>query len=84
MSERIAWHQREGNGGRDLTGRFEFAPGALERPRASELTSAEAALSKMTGKRHIALNDGLEREWRVRGFVQRSRAGSQRSSATTP
>lgn len=70
MTERIGWHQREGNGRRDLTGRFEFEPGALERMRTGELATAEAALSKVTGKRAIGINDGLEREWRVRGFVQ--------------
>jgi hypothetical protein len=70
ITERIGWHQREGNGGRDLTGRFEFNPGALDRLRASELSSAEKALTRATGKRAINIGDGLEREWRVRGFVQ--------------
>ncbi|MEZ5995425.1 MAG: DUF3363 domain-containing protein [Hyphomonadaceae bacterium] len=70
VTERIGWHQREGNGGRDLTGRFEFNHGALDRLRASELSSAEQALTRATGKRAIDVGDGLEREWRVRGFVQ--------------
>lgn len=70
ITERIGWHQREGNGGPDLTGRFEFNHGALERLRASELSRAEDALKKATGKRAINVGDGLEREWRVRGFVQ--------------
>jgi hypothetical protein len=70
ITERIGWHQRERNGRRDLTGRFEFNHGALERLRASELSRAEDALMKATGKRAINVGDGLEREWRVRGFVQ--------------
>ncbi len=70
ITERIGWHQREGNGGRDLTGRFEFNQGALDRLRASELSRAEDALTRTTGKRAINIADGLEREWRVRGFVQ--------------
>ena len=70
ITERIGWHHREGNGGRDLTGRFEFNHGALERLRTSELSRAEDALMKATGKRAINVGDGLEREWRVRGFVQ--------------
>jgi len=70
ITERIGWHQREGNGGRDLTGRFEFNQGALDRLRASEFSRAEAALTRTTGKRAINMADGLEREWRVRGFVQ--------------
>ncbi len=70
ITKRIGWHQREGNGGRDLTGRFEFNHGALDRLRASELSRAEDALMRVTGKRAINIADGLEREWRVRGFVQ--------------
>jgi hypothetical protein len=70
ITERIGWHQREGNGGRDLTGRFEFNQGALERLRASELSRTEDVLMKATGKRTINVGDGLDREWRVRGFVQ--------------
>ncbi len=70
ITQRIGWHQREGNGGRDLTGRFEFNHGALERLRTSELSRAEDVLMKATGKRTINVGDGLEREWRVRGFVQ--------------
>ncbi len=70
ITERIGWHQREGNGGRDLTGRFEFNQGALDRLRTSELSRAEDALTRTTGKRAINIADGLEREWRVRGFVQ--------------
>jgi hypothetical protein len=70
IGERIAWHQREGNGQRDLTGRFEFDPGALDRLRAGEFSRAEDALAKVTRKRAIDVADGLEREWRVRGFVQ--------------
>jgi len=70
MTERIGWHQREGNGRRDLTGRFEFDHGALERLRASEFSRAEDTLKRAAGKRAISIGDGLEREWRVRGFVQ--------------
>ncbi|HYD89469.1 MAG TPA: DUF3363 domain-containing protein [Vitreimonas sp.] len=70
ITERIGWHQRQGNGGRDLTGRFDFKQGALDQLRASELTRAEDALKRTTGKRAINVADGLEREWRVRGFVQ--------------
>lgn len=70
ITERVGWHQREGNGGRDLTGRFEFNQGALDRLRRAELTRAEAALTRSTGKRTINISDGLERQWRVRGFVQ--------------
>jgi len=70
VTERIGWHQREGNGGRDLTGRFEFNQGALDRLRGAELSRAEDALTRATGKRAINIADGLEREWRVRGFVQ--------------
>jgi type IV secretory pathway VirD2 relaxase len=70
ITERIGWHQREGNGGRDLTGRFEFNQGALDRLRADEFSRAEGALTRSTGKRTINIGDGLEREWRVRGFVQ--------------
>jgi len=70
ITERIGWHQREGNGGRDLTGRFEFNQGALDRLRGAELSRAEDALRRRTGKRAISIADGLEREWRVRGFVQ--------------
>ncbi|MEQ1491675.1 MAG: DUF3363 domain-containing protein [Terricaulis sp.] len=70
ITERIGWHQREGNGGRDLTGRFEFNQGALDRLRASELWRARETLTRTTGKRAIDVADGLEREWRVRGFVQ--------------
>jgi len=70
ITERIGWHQRQGSGGRDLTGRFEFNQGALDQLRVSEFTRAEDALKRATGKRVITLADGLEREWRVRGFVQ--------------
>ncbi|MDX2277377.1 MAG: DUF3363 domain-containing protein [Hyphomonadaceae bacterium] len=70
VNERIAWHQREGSGRRDLTGRFEFEPGARDRLRSAEFTRAEDELVKATGKRAIDAADGLEREWRVRGFVQ--------------
>lgn len=70
ITERIGWHQREGHGGRDLTGRFEFNQGALDRLRGSELWRAQEALTRMTGRRAINVADGLEREWRVRGFVQ--------------
>lgn len=70
ITERIGWHQREGNGGRDLTGRFEFNQGALDRLRTSEFSRAQETLTRMTGKRAINIADGLEREWRVCGFVQ--------------
>jgi hypothetical protein len=69
VSERVAWHIKEGTGRRDLTGRFEFEPGARERLRADEWRSETAALARDTGKRFIDLNDGLEREWRVRAFT---------------
>jgi type IV secretory pathway VirD2 relaxase len=70
VNERIAWHQREGHGGRDLLGRFGFEGGVLERLRSEELGRAETDLSKLTGKSPLNAADGLEREWRVRGFVQ--------------
>lgn len=70
ITERIAWHQREDNGRRDLTGRFAFDPGVLDRLRKDELAHAEDALGKATGKRVINMNDGLERELRVGSFVQ--------------
>ena len=70
ITERIGWHQREGNGGYDLAGRFEFNQGALDRLRRAELARAEDALRRATRKRAINLADGLEREWRVLGFVQ--------------
>jgi type IV secretory pathway VirD2 relaxase len=70
ITERIGWHQREGNGGRGLTGRFEFNQGALDGLRGAELSRAEDALRRATGKRAINIGDGLAREWRVRGFVQ--------------
>ena len=70
VSERVAWHLREGSGRRDLTGRFEFEAGALDRLRSAEFSRAEDALVKATRKRALNVADGLEREWRVRGFVQ--------------
>jgi type IV secretory pathway VirD2 relaxase len=70
VSSRIAWHQQRGHGQRDLTGRFEFDPDALARLRGEELSNAEQALRQATGKALINAADGLEREWRVRGFVQ--------------
>ena len=42
----------------------------MDRLRTSELSRAEDALTRTTGKRAINIADGLEREWRVRGFVQ--------------
>jgi hypothetical protein len=42
----------------------------LDRLREVELSRAEDALRRATGKRVINIGDGLEREWRVRGFVQ--------------
>ncbi|MBI3439655.1 MAG: DUF3363 domain-containing protein, partial [Proteobacteria bacterium] len=37
LAQRIAWHEREGSGARDLTGRFEFSADALKRLRQGEL-----------------------------------------------
>jgi type IV secretory pathway VirD2 relaxase len=68
LAGRIAWHERERTGGRDLTGRFEFAPGALARLRTEEIAREAQAFSKLTGKRILSINDGLEREWTVRAF----------------
>lgn len=68
LTQRIAWHEREKSGGRDLTGRFEFAGGALKRLRGEELAREVRALEKQFGKRAIAIGDGLEREWTVRGI----------------
>jgi type IV secretory pathway VirD2 relaxase len=68
LAQRIAWHEREKSGGRDLTGRFEFEPGALKRLREAELAQETRAFSKRLGKRAIAIDDGMEREWTVRGF----------------
>jgi hypothetical protein len=70
VSSRIAWHQQQGHGQRDLLGRFTFEPDALGRLRREELMSAEQALRKSTGKTVIDAADGIEREWRVREFVQ--------------
>jgi len=68
LAARIAWHEREKSGGRDLTGRFEFAADALKRLREGELAREGRAFSKQAGKRLIAIGDGLEREWTVRGL----------------
>lgn len=68
LAQRIAWHERERSGGRDLTGRFEFEPGALKRFRDLELREETKAFAKQFGKRAIAIDDGMEREWTVRGF----------------
>ncbi|HYD86729.1 MAG TPA: DUF3363 domain-containing protein [Vitreimonas sp.] len=68
LAQRIAWHEREKSGGRDLTGRFEFEPGALKRLREGELARETHAFANALGKRVIAIDDGLEREWTVRGF----------------
>lgn len=70
VSSRIAWHQKEGHGQRDLMGRFEFQPDALKALRGEELTNAENDLRRASGKGLINAADGLEREWRVRGLVQ--------------
>ena len=70
VSSRIAWHQNEGHGQRDLTGRFEFNADVLKRLRSEELSTAEFALRGATGKGLINAADGLEREWRVRALVQ--------------
>lgn len=67
LASRIAWHEREKSGGRDLTGRFEFAPDALKRLREGELAREGKAFAKAAGKRLVGLDDGLEREWTVRG-----------------
>ncbi len=66
LAQRIAWHEREKTGGRDLTGRFEFADSALKRLRDGELAHETHAFAKLTGKRAIAIDDGLERDWTVR------------------
>ena len=68
LAQRIAWHERERSGGRDLTGRFEFAPDALKRLREGELAQETRAFAKQLGKRALAINDGLESDWTVRGF----------------
>jgi hypothetical protein len=68
LVQRVAWHERERSGGRDLTGRFEFAPDALRRLREGELAQETRAFAKQLGKRALAINDGLERDWTVRGF----------------
>ncbi len=68
LAQRIAWHEREKSGGRDLTGRFEFEAGALKRLREAELTRETRAFAKSIGKRAIAIHDGMERDWTVRGF----------------
>ncbi len=67
LTARMSWHEQERTGGRDLTGRFEFMDDALKRLRQSELTQEGAAFAKQAGKRLISLDDGLEREWTVRG-----------------
>ncbi len=66
LTQRIAWHEREKTGVRDLTGRFEFAEGALERLRDGELAEQVRAFAKQTGKRAMNIGDGLERDWIVR------------------
>lgn len=68
LAQRIAWHERERSGGRDLTGRFEFAPDALRRLREGELAQETRAFAKQLGKRALSVNDGLERDWTVRGI----------------
>ncbi len=68
LAQRISWHEREKSGGRDLTGRFEFAPDALKRLREGELAQETRAFAKQLGKRALAINDGLERDWTVRAF----------------
>jgi len=67
LAQRIAWHEREKTGGRDLTGRFEFSLDALKHLREGELDREARALAKTSGKRLISIDDGLEREWMVRG-----------------
>jgi len=67
LAQRIAWHEREKTGGRDLTGRFEFETGALKRLREFELTRETKAFAKGLGKRAVAIDDGLQRDWIVRG-----------------
>ncbi|MBY0566048.1 MAG: DUF3363 domain-containing protein [Hyphomonadaceae bacterium] len=68
LAQRIAWHERERSGVRDLAGRFEFAPEALKRLREGELAHETQVFAKQLGKRALAINDGLERDWSVRGF----------------
>lgn len=67
LTARMSWHEQERTGGRDLTGRFEFTDDALKRLRESELAQEGGAFAKQAGKRLISLNDGMEREWTVRG-----------------
>lgn len=67
LAQRIAWHERERSGGKDLTGRFEFSADTLTRLRQGELDRESKAFAKLAGKRLMPINDGLEREWMVRG-----------------
>lgn len=66
LASRVAWHERERSGGRDLTGRFEFSGDALTRLREGELAREGKAFAKAAGKRLMSLDDGLERDWMVR------------------
>ncbi|MBC7767421.1 MAG: DUF3363 domain-containing protein [Phycisphaerales bacterium] len=67
LASRIAWHENEKTGGRDFTGRFEFSTDALKRLREGELAREGKAFAKGAGKRLISIEDGLERDWLVRG-----------------
>lgn len=67
LAQRIAWHERERTGGRDLTGRFEFSLDALKQLREGERDREARAWAKTAGKRLMSIDDGLEREWMVRG-----------------
>lgn len=67
LDARMAWHERERTGGRDLVGRFEFSRDALKRLREEELMREAEAFARPLGKRLVGIDDGLEREWKVRG-----------------
>ncbi len=69
LTARMNWHEQERTGGRDLTGRFEFTDGALKRLREAELAREAGAFAKQAGKRLISLDDGMEREWTMRGMT---------------
>jgi hypothetical protein len=68
LAARMAWHERHGSGQRDHAGRFGFAPEALRRLRAEEWDRAATAWKRETRKRGIEVDDGLERDWTVRGI----------------
>jgi hypothetical protein len=69
IEERVAWHEARGSGWRDLAGRFEFAPGVLEKMRSIEFAAAQQAASDAVKKPVLQIYDGLERDWKLRSFV---------------